>query len=372
MKKPYPPVYYADYLQLDKLLGAQKPKSELYNQPAHDEMLFIIVHQAYELWFKQILHELNSTLEVFQKDYVDEKDVGIAVSRLTRITEIQKILIDQLRVLETMTPLDFLEFRDFLIPASGFQSFQFRLVENRLGLENAQRMLFGRGAYHERLSEEHQEAVKQSLESPSLFELVAKWLERTPFVRFGDFDFWAHYREAVRKMLDDDRETISNNPVLSEKEKARQFQEFDKTEASFSALFDEDKHNELVKKGLRRLSREALHAALLISLYRDEPMLNQPYRLLNVLVDVDELFTTWRYRHALMVHRMIGSKIGTGGSSGHDYLKKTAESHKVFFDLFNLSTFLIPRSALPKLPESLRKNLGFYYNDMEKTRATES
>ncbi|MGH2574324.1 MAG: tryptophan 2,3-dioxygenase family protein, partial [Ignavibacteria bacterium] len=142
MNKPYPPIYYSDYLQLDKLLKSQKPKSEEYGHPAHDEMLFIIVHQAYELWFKLIIHELDSIINMFKDESIDEKSIGIAVSRLQRITEIEKLLIDQLRVLETMTPLDFLDFRDFLIPASGFQSFQFRLIENKLGLKSAQRILY--------------------------------------------------------------------------------------------------------------------------------------------------------------------------------------------------------------------------------------
>src|SRR6186713_1609023 len=138
----FPPVYYSDYLHLDSLLNSQKPKSEEFGYKAHDEMLFIIVHQAYELWFKQILHEIDSVNRMFRDEVVDEKSIGIAVSRLHRVTEIQKLLIEQLRVLETMTPLDFLEFRDFLIPASGFQSFQFRLIENKLGLSDEKRIQY--------------------------------------------------------------------------------------------------------------------------------------------------------------------------------------------------------------------------------------
>src|SRR5574342_600167 len=115
MQRPHPPLYYADYLQLDRLLASQNLKSVEYGAPAHDEMLFIIVHQAYELWFKQILHELDSVARLFEKQTIDEKNIGVAVARLSRITEIQKIMIAQLRVLETMTPLDFLEFRDFLV-----------------------------------------------------------------------------------------------------------------------------------------------------------------------------------------------------------------------------------------------------------------
>ncbi len=104
-------------------------------------------------------------------------------------------------------------------------------------------------------------------------------------------------------------------------------------------------------------------AAIFINLYRDEPILHMPFMLLNHLVEIDELFTEWRYRHALMVHRMIGAKIGTGGSSGHQYLMQTVDKHRVFTDLFNLSTYLIPLSDLPKLPDELIKELGFNYSN---------
>ena len=112
MNKSYPPVYYADYLQLNKLLSSQEPKSNKYGDPSHDEMLFIVVHQVYELWFKQIIHELDSVNKMFMDEVIDERSIGVAVARIQRIIEIQKVLIEQLRVLETMTPLDFLEFRD--------------------------------------------------------------------------------------------------------------------------------------------------------------------------------------------------------------------------------------------------------------------
>jgi tryptophan 2,3-dioxygenase len=362
MQRPHSPLYYSDYLQLDRLLGSQSPKSWEHGKPAHDEMLFIIVHQAYELWFKQILHELDSVIAIFQRDYVEEKAVGIAVDRLTRITEIQKVIVEQLRILETMTPLDFLEFRDLLTPASGFQSFQFRLIENKLGLKPELRKAYDKSAYYSRLSPAHQEMIRRAEDEPSLFQLVERWLERTPFLEFQGFNFWTSYRAAVTKMLESDRGIIQTNPTLSNEEREAQLHELSQTEQSFAALFDEQKHNQLVKKGQRRLSYRATNAALLINLYRDEPILHLPFRLLTVLIDIDELLTAWRYRHALMVQRMIGSKIGTGGSSGYHYLRTTIDSHKIFVDLSNLSTFLIPRSALPELPADFEKNLGFYYD----------
>ena len=162
MKAKTKPLYYADYLQLDKILKAQDLKSAEFGDPAHEEMLFIVIHQVYELWFKQIIHEIDSVAKIFNRDPVPEKDIGIAIARLGRIIEIQKILVAQIRVLETMTPMDFLDFRDYLLPASGFQSYQFRLTENKLGLKMEQRTKYNKQAYHTRLSEEHKQLVLQS------------------------------------------------------------------------------------------------------------------------------------------------------------------------------------------------------------------
>lgn len=357
----YPPIYYSDYLQLDTLLSSQKPKSDEYGHKAHDEMLFIIVHQAYELWFKQILHEIDSINQMFTDDTVDEKSIGIAASRLGRITEIQKLLIEQLRVLETMTPLDFLEFRDFLIPASGFQSFQFRLIENKLGLSDDKRIQYNNVDYLKTLEEPHRKLIMDTVNKPSLLELVTRWLERTPFLNSENFNFWNSYKEAVEKMMENDRKIILENKTLTEKKREFQLKNIELTKENFDALFDEQKHNGLVKEGKRHLSNKAMLAAIFINLYRDEPILHLPYMFLNLLVEMDEQFTEWRYRHALMVQRMIGTKIGTGGSSGHQYLMSTVDKHRVFTDLFDLSTYLIPRSELPKLPEELLNELGFNF-----------
>ena len=361
MKKSYPSIYYSDYLHLEKLLTSQSPKSDEYNEHAHDEMLFIIVHQAYELWFKQIIHELSSVLDMFCKDNVDEKNIGVAVSRLRRITTIQRLLIDQLNILETMTPLDFLEFRDFLIPASGFQSFQFRLIENMTGLNIENRVKLDEKNYYSLVSDEHQKMLLDSQNSVSLFDAVDQWLSRIPFLKIDKFDFWEHYKNAVGTMMENEKQIILTNPSFTEEKREKQLKVFEGTVEKFEALLNEDKHNELVKQGVRRLSYKSTLAALFINLYRDEPILHLPFRFLTYLADIDELFTTWRYKHALMVHRMIGAKVGTGGSSGHHYLMQTAEKHKVFKDLFDLPTYLIPRSELPELPEELKTRLGFNY-----------
>ena len=101
---------------------------------------------------------------------------------------------------------------------------------------------------------------------------------------------------------------------------------------------------------------------MLINLYRDEPILHLPFRLLTLLTDIERNFTTWRQRHAQMAMRMIGTRIGTGGTSGHEYLDRAAESHKVFSDLSALASFFIPRSALPSLPPDVRSRMGFTFH----------
>jgi tryptophan 2,3-dioxygenase len=356
--KPRAPLYYADYLQLDRLLSSQQMQSALHGRPAHDEMLFIIVHQAYELWFKQVLWELDAVLATFRGASVPEEQVGQAVLRLGRVVEIQRVLIQQIDVLETMTPLDFLDFRDDLMPASGFQSAQFRLIENKLGMRRGDRLQIHDAPYTSRFTREDAARVEASEKEPSLFDLVEDWLERTPFLHFGDFDFWHEYRRAVDAMLAADRESIRSNPTLTDGEKSTQLMGVEATAAKFADVF-EPQDGEVTAAPGRHFSRRALQAALLINLYRDEPILHLPFRLLTLLADIERNFTTWRQRHAQMVMRMIGTRIGTGGSSGHEYLERTAERHRVFADLSALASFYIPRSALPKLPAEVRSRMGF-------------
>ena len=361
-KDPKKPEYYQDYLELDRILNSQHPNSAKHGKHAHDEMLFIVIHQVYELWFKQIIYELNSIIDIFSKKDINESNIGTAVSRLERIIEIQKILIDQVGVLETMTPMDFLDFRDFLVPASGFQSKQFRLIENKLGLDQKKRFTYGNSNYKSFLNKEDSREVESTEKGNNLFLLMEKWLERTPFLNWGETSFWNEYESAVNKMLSEELSIIDSNDNFSEKEIKIHSKHHETTKKLFRVVIDENNHNEMVKNGEWRLSHRATQAALLILLYRDQPILYNPYKFLTKLVDVDELFTTWRYRHVLMVSRMIGKKIGTGGSTGSKYLNKTAEKHQIFKDINELTTFLIPRSSLPSLPSDIKDDLGFYYH----------
>src|SRR6478609_257427 len=208
-------VHYSTYLQLDKILGAQFPESDKNEQPAHDEMLFIIIHQSYELWFKQIMHEVNSIISIMLKPSLNDNspELQTVVHRLRRITTILKVLVQQVDIMETMTPMDFLDFRDMLRPASGFQSWQFKEMEARLGLKYEHR--HGQQYYTSQLKPEEVTIIKEAEKQTSLLELVNAWLERMPFfddaANWKNFTsvhhkegmpfYWANYRECYRGSL---------------------------------------------------------------------------------------------------------------------------------------------------------------------------
>jgi len=341
-KKQRPPVYYSEYLQLDKILNAQQPESTKEGIRADDEMLFVIIHQTYELWFKQVLHELDIVRNVFRQPNVPDNspDIYNSVHRLKRICSILQVLVDQISVIETMTPLDFLDFRDLLRPASGFQSIQFKMIEAALGLSYEQR--FGQEYYLSQLNETDISRVKQAEAEESLLVLLNRWLERMPFSREtayweqqgGTHPFWAAYRKIYAGGL---------SPM--EQQNLETFDRIFMNEAEYPAD--------------RRLSSLASRSAFFIMLYRDYPLLQLPYELLSTLLEIDELLSLWRHRHIHMVQRTIGKRVGTGGSTGAGYLKAAADSHAIFKEIAELTSFLLPRHELPELPQQLKAELGY-------------
>lgn len=360
-KGKYSTIHYQQYLGLDDLLNSQKLRSEELGKPAHEEMLFIITHQVYELWFKQIIHELRSVIEMFSGGELDESNVGNAIGRLDRVERVLQLLIDQIGVMETMTPLDFLDFREYLFPASGFQSVQFRMIESLLGLPELNRMTYHNTKYSSVFPEEQQKELEQIYANGTLFDWVNKWLERTPFLKLEGFDFLEKYKEAVNNMLEKETKAIEASDYLTEKEKKKRLEMVGGTDSYFKSILSREHYDELVKEGKKRMSYDATLAALFINLYRDEPILQLPFQLLTNLIDIDDLMTTWRTRHAQMVLRMLGNKVGTGGSSGHEYLAETAKKHRIFTDFHSISTLLISRSELPVLPQGIKKKLSFYF-----------
>lgn len=290
-------MYYADYLKLDKLLSSQQLLSEASGNPAHDEMLFIITHQTYELWFKQITYEIQAVMKIMDTKYITGQQIYRAVHYLSRVNQILKVLVSQFDILETMTPLDFLDFRDYLYPASGFQSFQFRLLENLLGLRSADRILHDKKAYHTKLSPIHSTLVQDAEKGISLFELVERWLERNPFISDdSSFNFLESYKQSVQKMFEEDKRIIMFGLPEGE-ERTKELQKLEDNKRSLIEMFDETAFNQ-GKRG--RLSFRATQAALLIFVYQEEPVLQIPFRFLQALIDIDENMTSWRYRHALV------------------------------------------------------------------------
>jgi tryptophan 2,3-dioxygenase len=236
------------------------------------------------------------------------------------------------------------------------------LIENKLGLMPTGRLPYNELPYYAHFPKDQQEALRTSENQRSLFDCVQAWLERTPFLQIEGFDFWQRYRQAVGEMFDREQALIAQNPLLNKSDLERNMKILNASRVTFEALFDKPQYDILLQQGRWRLSYRAVHAALLIQLYRDQPVLQLPFRLITTLIKLDEMLANWRYRHALLASRMLGTKVGTGGSSGAQYLKQSTEHHRIFSDFFQLTTFFIPRSALPELPQKAQKKLGFHYN----------
>ncbi len=333
-------MHYHDYLQLETILNAQILESDKQNLSAHDEMLFIIIHQTYELWFKQLHHEVDAVANTMSKPALNDNspELQTVVHRLNRCVTILRVLVHQIDIMETMTPMDFLDFRDILRTASCFQSWQLKQLEAKLGLKFDNR--HGKEYYTAQLRQEHVEVIKDSENNKSLLELINSWLERMPLSPTLSEDpnsFWHIYRK-------------SYEGSLAEAEKG-----------NITALEEIFFNSNPPTPNPQQLSSAASRAALFILLYRGYPLLQQPFQLLNCLLEIDEQLSSWRYRHMNMVHRMIGTRIGTGGSSGKDYLKAAADKHYIFREIAQLNSFLIERRKLPALPKEMEMRLGFVH-----------
>ncbi len=343
-------VHYGDYLHLDKILGAQEPESfKPGNLPAHDEMLFIIIHQAYELWFKQIQFEIDAVLDTMRKPLLNDNsaDLQTVVHRLQRVVTILKVLVQQIDIIETMTPMDFLDFRDMLRPASGFQSWQFKKLEAKLGLKFEKR--HGQKYYTSQLKDDEVAFIKEAEQADSVIKLINTWLERMPFIAENIFteNYETDTGNDKKFNFFIDYEQVYVNSLADAEKNNQDF---------FKLVFYEDAENTN-----RQLSAKASRSALFIMLYRGYPMLELPFQLLETLLEIDNKLGNWRYRHINMVQRMIGTRIGTGGSSGAGYLKAAMDKHYIFKEIAQLNSFLIDRRKLPVLPKELTEKLGYSF-----------
>ncbi|HXG91626.1 MAG TPA: tryptophan 2,3-dioxygenase family protein [Blastocatellia bacterium] len=262
-----PRLTYGGYLKVRELVSLQ----QLHSDPAqHDETLFIIIHQVYELWFKQLLHEIDAIIE-----RLDSDETLAAHRLLRRCIEIERVLVSQVAVLETMTPMDFLAFRDHLMPASGFQSHQFRELEYVSGLKDARFL-----KNYEQGTEEYAR-LEARLARPTLGDAFYAMLRRRGFDLPEEADERAAHDARIRELK--------------------------------RIYEDAEKHYDL-------------------------------FLLAESLIEYDEMFAMWRLRHIKMVERMIGSRVGTGGSEGAAYLRKTVE-RRFFPELWELRTYLSKKSS---------------------------
>ena len=334
---------YGNYLQLDELLSLQSGPEGHKPAPSNHEMHFIVVHQAFELWFKQINRELEDALNLMNVPEVDEKKIPVIVRHLERCAEIFRLLASQWKVMETLSPQDFLAFRDRLGTSSGFESWQMRTLEILLGLKAEQRiggmdpMEHNRKLHSEgKLSDSVMENMTRIDQLPSLNDVLLRWLARTPVNGVsGDLEVLRTFVDGHLSAMTEHGESVIAHMVKighGTEEIIRP-----RIESGIQGARDF-----LLPDGKVVPARAGL---LFIESFRELPLLSWPRRLIDTMVDLEQSMLLFRSHHARMVERMIGRRMGTGGSSGVDYLDMTLK-YRVFTDLWAVRTMLVKRDAL--------------------------
>jgi len=302
---------YSEYLRLEELLKLQTGIDGDEKKLSNDELHFILVHQNFELWFKLIINELKCTRDILDSNYVEETSLPQAVHHMTRVIETFKLMSQQWKVMETLEPQDFLNFRDELGTASGFESFQMREMESLMGKKWIDGKPIGKDESTEK----------------SLYDVTCDWLQRTPIQ--GSTPDSSNDNEEVNTFI---KQYLKAHKNL-----------YPDTNQEAMDFFEED--------SVLRRRRAGL---IFIESYRELPLLSWPRKLISTLIELEESMILWRSSHARMVERIIGRRIGTGGSSGVDYLDMTTK-YRVFIDLWSVRSILIKKEALPTL-----KNPEFY------------
>jgi len=355
---PRGPTYW-DYLKLDRLLTLQGGLEEDEAALMPDELHFIVVHQAFELWFKLMLRELRDARDHLAAPRVPEEKIPYVVHHLGRVTEILKLCVHQWHVMETLTPQDFLAFRDKLIPASGFQSFQLRELEIVLGFDEAQRVTYAGTDPLEHIQSlaAHSPAGKlawgrihAARSEATLLHALREWLYRTPVQGSSPSDpddavvvdrFLSDYFAVLQRENLEKKSRLAS--ALGSEMSAIERRIAEAETAAHRFLFAED-----VPEAERARARRIRAGVLFIESYRELPLLAWPRVLIDSIVEAEEQLVLFRTRHARMVERIIGRRVGTGGSSGVDYLDQTTR-YRIFDDLWSVRTILLPKETLPKL-----------------------
>jgi tryptophan 2,3-dioxygenase len=361
---PDKPTPYWDYIEVERLLSLQKGIGTAESGLSNDEVMFIVVHQIDELWFKLILREMVVVRDLFARASVPEQALASAVRGIRRMETILHQLAAHFALMETMTTRDYLGFRDKLTGASGFQSAQLREIEILMGLAEVERVPLGpEGSYLTALKE-HDGSDSPALarvrsrlaDRPSLREAVLEWIHRTPIqgstpadpddgahVRAFAEAYLATHRAAVERGLDAARAQSHNEHDVQRLERRAAGE---MASARSYLLAEEPEAGD--EKERARTSRVRC-ALVFIESYRELPLLAWPREVIDGLTSFEQAFVIFRQRHARMVERMIGRRTGTGGSAGVDYLDTTALRYRVFRELWAVRTLLVRAQDLPHL-----------------------
>ncbi len=358
---------YWEYIKTEEILSLQTGVDPSDAQLSNDEVMFIVVHQIDELWFKLILRELASVRNLFAQQRVREQSLSAVGRGLRRTALWFRQVSTHFQLMETMTTRDYLSFRDKLSPASGFQSAQLREIEILIGLEADKRLPLGHeSSYMQSLRHDDgspsaaYHRVSRRLEDvPTLYDALGEWLYRTPIQgSIPEMDDDAQkVQEFITSYIEAHRVEIEGV-----KQRACAQASNDKDRERLSKRYDRESHN--ARAFLRAVDRpeeirprsSRIRAALVfIESYRELPLLAWPREVLDAVVELEQSFLIFRQRHARMVERVIGRRTGTGGSAGVDYLDQTALRYRIFHDLWTVRTLLIRKDALPPL-----KGAGVY------------
>jgi tryptophan 2,3-dioxygenase len=369
---------YWDYLALDRLLDLQSGLDGSDSDLVPDELLFIIVHQTYELWFKMILRELREVVSQVGRGPLAEEKVPYVVHHLRRVGQILRLAVEQFHIIETLTPQDFLGFREKLTPASGFQSFQMRELEIVLGLEAHQRETYGKTDALDHIREladkspagalawsRLEAAVESARSGGTIRSVLYEWLFRAPIdgsvPGSPDDDavvtrFLSRYEAALEAHYQRQTNRLVATGLTAANEVSDRFAHSLRMARMF--LNAEDITEDTLLPGevldtVRSKRRRTRAGLLFIESNRNLPLLAFPRLLVDTVVEVEEQLVLFRTRHARMVERVIGRRVGTGGSSGVDYLDRTTR-HRIFSDLWTVRTLLLPRDLVPPVAEPQR------------------
>jgi tryptophan 2,3-dioxygenase len=359
-KHPKPTPYW-DYIRVEPLLALQTGTAGSEAELANDEVMFIVVHQIDELWFKLVLREMVAVRNLFAQPHVPEQALAAAVRGIRRMETILQQLAAHFALMETMTTRDYLAFRDKLSGASGFQSAQMREIEILMGLPEAERVALGHeGSYLTALRESDgsdspalRRVRARLADRPTLREAIREWIYRTPIQGStpSQPDDGARVRAFVEAYLVAHAHAVERGLQLARSQglgeaDMRRLEERGRREIASARtyLLGEDAPEDA------RAHESRIRAALVfIESYRELPLLAWPREVLDGLTTFEQSFVIFRQRHARMVERMIGRRTGTGGSAGVDYLDTTALTYRVFRELWAVRTLLVRAGDLPPL-----------------------